>query len=169
MPDINKINYQGALLAAQSLGIEEGFINILSQIESLAGRDDPEPGHRSPERRAFAENNAPHFTFFTNRDDVAVPDHLLARFPETITIALQHQFSDLRVESDRFVVSMNFNRVPFDITVPYDAIIQVTDAKQPGIGLVRTDYAEALYGPERKDPPRDGDKPGGPGNGSGKK
>lgn len=72
---------------------------------------------------------AHHFyiTFITRFPGVELPEHLLARFPNDITIVLQHQFWDLEVDDDGFSVSLQFNNVPTRIAVPFSALTSFAD------------------------------------------
>jgi hypothetical protein len=66
-------------------------------------------------------------TFLTRHDGVELPDHLLDRYPNDITIVLQHQFWDMQVGDDAFEVSLSFNKLPTRIRVPWDAITSFAD------------------------------------------
>ncbi len=66
-------------------------------------------------------------TFLTRFPGVELPDHLLERYPNDITIVLQHQFWDMEVNDDAFAVSLSFNKLPTRIHVPYDAITSFAD------------------------------------------
>jgi hypothetical protein len=66
-------------------------------------------------------------TFLTRAPGVSIPDDLLARYPEEITIVLQHQFKDLRVTDDFMRVTLTFGGVPKILTVPYGAITRFHD------------------------------------------
>ena len=46
-----------------------------------------------------------YITFETNRSDVKIPDFLKQKHPDEVTIVLQHQFWDLKVEEKGFGVS----------------------------------------------------------------
>lgn len=72
---------------------------------------------------------AHHFyiTFITRFPGVELPDHLLARFPNDITIVLQHQFWDLEVDDGGFSVSLQFNNVLTRIVVPFSALTSFAD------------------------------------------
>lgn len=61
-------------------------------------------------------------TFDTRADGVKISDRLHEKFPEELTIVLQHQFWDLIVHDDRFDVGLSFNGVPERLTVPFAAI-----------------------------------------------
>jgi hypothetical protein len=68
-----------------------------------------------------------YITFETNRSDVKIPDFLKQKHPDEVTIVLQHQFWDLKVEEKGFGVSLSFNDVHEAIYVPYAAIISFLD------------------------------------------
>ena len=86
---------------------------------------------RSALERASKEglSGSHHFyvTFQTNRPDVVLPKNLLDKHPEEITIVLQHQFWDLKVEQQKFEVKLSFNDNLETIIVPFGAIISFLD------------------------------------------
>ncbi len=74
---------------------------------------------------AAGEIGAPHhyyITFGTRHPAVRMPDYLRDRYPNEITIVLQHQYWDLEVGEEAFAVTLSFNDVPERLTVPYRAI-----------------------------------------------
>lgn len=76
-------------------------------------------------RLARGEIGAPHhyyITFRTGAPGVVMPDYLKARYPNEVTIVLQHQYWDLAVEEDGFSVTLSFNDVLERLTVPFRAI-----------------------------------------------
>ena len=56
-----------------------------------------------------------------------LPDHLLERYEHDMTIVLQHQYWDLKVEETFFEVSLSFNKLPTRIHVPYTAVTSFAD------------------------------------------
>ena len=66
-------------------------------------------------------------TFATGFSGVELPDHLHEKFPEEMTIVLQHQFWELVVEEDRFLVTLSFNDVPEQLVVPFRSIKSFAD------------------------------------------
>ena len=66
-------------------------------------------------------------TFATGFSGVELPDHLHEKFPEEMTIVLQHQFWELVVEEDRFLVTLSFNDVPEQLVIPFRAIKSFAD------------------------------------------
>lgn len=72
---------------------------------------------------------AHHFyiTFRTDHAKVQIDQSLKTRFPQEMTIVLQHQFWDLGVEHDGFVVTLSFNNVPQRLNIPFAAVTAFTD------------------------------------------
>lgn len=68
-----------------------------------------------------------YITFESSRPDVKVPEYLRKQHPEEITIVLQHQFWDLKVDDKGFSVLLSFNEVQERIEVSYAALISFLD------------------------------------------
>jgi uncharacterized protein len=67
-------------------------------------------------------------TFRTDFPGVHIPARLLAQYPEEMTIVLQHQFWDLKVEDDRVLtVGLSFSGIPSTLVIPIGAIIGFAD------------------------------------------
>ncbi len=79
-----------------------------------------------------AENGLPgqhHFfiTFDTMHPDVEIADWLSDRYPEEMTIVMQHWFENLDVTDEGFSVTLNFGDAPEPLYVPYEAIRTFVD------------------------------------------
>ncbi|WP_292070599.1 SspB family protein [Brevundimonas sp. UBA7534] len=72
---------------------------------------------------------AHHFyiTFKTRAPGVSVSPDILAKYPDEMTVVLQHQYDDLRVEADRFSVKLRFGGVPKTLAMPYSAVTRFYD------------------------------------------
>lgn len=70
-----------------------------------------------------------YLTFRTDHPGTTVPGHLKARYPQEITIVLQHQFEGLRVDraAGRFEVTLFFGGVPSRLVVPFGALTMFHD------------------------------------------
>ena len=83
------------------------------------------------ERAAEPEGipGAHHFyiTFKTEAPGVSGPNDLLSKYPDEMTIVLQHQYWGLEVEDDLFSVTLSFNNRQERLTVPFAAIARFTD------------------------------------------
>ena len=63
-----------------------------------------------------------YITFKTQAAGVDIPQRLVERFPDEMTIVLQNRFWDLAVDDERFSVGLSFNQVPSKLVIPYSAI-----------------------------------------------
>ena len=70
-----------------------------------------------------------YLTFRTDHPGTSVPGHLKARYPEEITIVLQHQFEDLLVDraAAKFSVTLFFGGMPARLVVPFGALTMFHD------------------------------------------
>ena len=83
------------------------------------------------ERAAEPEGipGAHHFyiTFKTRAPGVSVPPDVLAKYPDEMTVVLQHQYWDLKVEAERFSVMLKFGGMPKVLSMPYTAVTRFYD------------------------------------------
>lgn len=66
-------------------------------------------------------------TFDTQASGVSIPDWMRERYPEEMTIVLQHAFDDLEVTDRQFAVTLHFQGTPERLTVPLDAVRTFVD------------------------------------------
>ncbi len=79
-----------------------------------------------------AEHGLPgnhHFyvTFKTQAVGVEVPDYLREKYPDDMTVVIEHQFWDLTVGEDTFSVTLSFKNRPERLTIPLGAITAFAD------------------------------------------
>ena len=67
------------------------------------------------------------YVFRTRFPGVDMPKHLLERYPEEMTVVLQHRYWDLAVHEEHFEVGLTFNQVPAKLSIPYRAIVGFVD------------------------------------------
>ena len=60
--------------------------------------------------------------FATDMEGVAIPESLRSRYPQEMTIVLQHQYWDLEVRDDAFSVTLSFQKQLERLTIPLAAI-----------------------------------------------
>jgi uncharacterized protein len=65
--------------------------------------------------------------FATGMPGVAIPDHLRARYPDEMTIVLQHQFWDLEITEHGFSVTLSFQKQLERLVVPFAAVRSFAD------------------------------------------
>lgn len=68
-----------------------------------------------------------YITFKTRAAGVSTPADLLERYPDEMTIVLQHQFWDLSLGETFFAVTLRFGGQPKRLSVPYSAITRFYD------------------------------------------
>ena len=66
-------------------------------------------------------------TFDTGISGVKMAKWLHDRYPDEMTLVLQHWFEDLTVTDDGFSVTLNFGNNPENIAVPFDAVRTFVD------------------------------------------
>ncbi len=66
-------------------------------------------------------------TFDTMHPDVEIADWLSDRYPEEMTVVIQHWFENLNVNDDGFAITLNFGDSPEPLYIPYDAIKTFVD------------------------------------------
>jgi hypothetical protein len=68
-----------------------------------------------------------YISFRTQAPGVAIPEELLSRYPEDMTIVLQNQFWDLNPGEAAFSVTLQFSGQPKSLFIPYAAITRFYD------------------------------------------
>lgn len=126
-------------------------------------------------KRAASPEGLPgahHFyvTFKTDAPGVSGPVDLLSKYPDEMTIVLQHQYWDLAPGETFFSVTLKFGGQPKRVSVPYAAVSRFYDpsvqfllqfeAASGGAAPVATDGAGS--GPPVTDPPADPADPADP-------
>lgn len=122
---------------------------------------------RSALERAASPSGIPgahHFyvTFKTRGPGVSVPPDVVAKYPDEMTVVLQHQYWDLAVEHDLFSVMLKFGGMPKVLTVPYTAVTRFYD---PSVQFLLqfeapepvADTVAEIAPPARPDPAPSGD------------
>jgi hypothetical protein len=66
-------------------------------------------------------------TFETGHPDADLADWLHERYPDEMTVVLQHWFTGLAVDDDGFAVTLNFGDTPEPLYIPFDAIRTFVD------------------------------------------
>ena len=82
---------------------------------------------RHAERHGLPGDHHFYITFRTDHAAAVLSEDLRAKYPEEITIVLQHQFWDLRVGDTGFSVALSFNQASQTLTVPFAAVTAFVD------------------------------------------
>lgn len=68
-----------------------------------------------------------YISFNTQFPGVKMSDTLREKYPKDITIVLQHQFWDFKVEDHQFHATLSFGGAPEKLTVPFAALTAFAD------------------------------------------
>ncbi len=88
-----------------------------------------------------------YITFKTDAAGVEIGDYLRDKYPNEMTIVIEHQFWDLTVSEKTFAVTLSFNNRPERLTVPFTAITAFADPSVKfGLQFQETTPSEAPAG-----------------------
>ena len=68
-----------------------------------------------------------YITFKTQNPKVEIPNFLSSRYPEEMTIVLQHQFWNLQIKKKHFEVELSFNDKRENLVIPFGAVTGFSD------------------------------------------
>ena len=125
--------------------VQEALRDVVGRVLSEVERSGGLPGEH-------------HFyiTFKTQLPGVAIPKHLVERFPEEMTIVIQHRFWDLKVGRDAFSVGLSFGGAPATLKVPFAA---VTDFVDPAVDFSLKFQANGAESPHEEHEAAENDAP----------
>ena len=101
------INYQ-KILNKNLLNV---FIEVLKNIE----------------KNGLNGSNHLYVTFKTDSFNTIVPDWLLVKYPDEMTIVVQHEYYHLSVHKSFFNIGLSFNNKKADLKVSFNSVISFAD------------------------------------------
>ncbi|GAB5470225.1 MAG: ClpXP protease specificity-enhancing factor SspB [Rhodospirillales bacterium] len=66
-------------------------------------------------------------TFRSQGPGVEIADYLVARYPDEMTIVLQHEYWGLEIEEERFSVTLSFSNRHERLVIPFDSVVAFAD------------------------------------------
>jgi len=78
-------------------------------------------------RDGLPGNHHFYITFHTQHPDVVIASYMRERYPQEMTIVLQHQYWGLEVTPEWFEVTLSFNRVNERLHIPFAAVTAFAD------------------------------------------
>ena len=87
------------------------FIDILKNIE----------------KNGLDGSNHLYITFRTGNSQSIVPDWLLVKYPNEMTIVVQHEYYHLSVHKSYLNIGLSFNNKKADLKISFDSIISFAD------------------------------------------
>ncbi|TDR88108.1 SspB family protein [Enterovirga rhinocerotis] len=84
-----------------------------------------------------------YISFRTDKSGVRLSQRLRERYPQDMTIVLQHQFTGLNVTDQAFEVGLSFSGIPERLRIPFDALTGFFDPSvQFGLKFETQDVAQ---------------------------
>ena len=93
--------------------------------------------------------HALYIAFNTKHPNVKIPSWLKLKYPTEMVIVIQHSFQDLSVGEDDFAITLFFNGIQANLTIPFEAIDSFSDEYQK-IGFI-FDHLKAPVAPSDKE------------------
>ena len=75
----------------------------------------------------LSNNNHLYITFFTNHKNVEIPNWLKQKYPLEMTIVIQYEYYDLKINKNNFSISLSFNDIKTNLIIDYNSIISFAD------------------------------------------
>jgi hypothetical protein len=97
-------------LIRYDLQVQSALRGVVRQVLADAARDGLPGEHHF------------YITFKTGAPGVRLSNRLKEQYPDEMTIILQYQFWDLKVDDESFEVGLHFKNIPEKLYVPFDAI-----------------------------------------------
>ncbi len=75
----------------------------------------------------LSSNNHLYVTFSTNHKNVEIPNELKQKYPGEMTIVIQYEYYDLKINKNNFSITLSFNDIKTNVTIGYNSIISFAD------------------------------------------
>ncbi len=82
---------------------------------------------RGVERTGLPGEHHFFITFDTRHPDAELADWLRERYPEEMTVVMQHWYEGLAVDDEGFAITLNFGDTPEPLYIPFDAVRTFVD------------------------------------------
>ena len=79
------------------------------------------------EKNGLSNQNAIYITFYTNHDDVKIPNWLKEKFKTKMTIVIQHEYYELKVKPKYFSIILSFDDIKTKLEIGYNSILSFAD------------------------------------------
>ncbi len=83
----------------------------------------------------LSSNNHIYITFITNHKKVELPKWIKEKYPEEMTIIIQYEYYDLKVNKNNFSITLSFNDIKANLKIGFDSIISFADPSS-NFGLI---------------------------------
>lgn len=117
-----KMNYVSMLSASRRMLVREIMLNV--------------------QENGFVNGQHLYITFSTKHPKIIMPDYLKEDFPDAMTIVLQYEFWDLKVDDYGFSVSLSFSRGSENLYIPFSSIMELHDPMDQFTLSLRPDFLD---------------------------
>ena len=83
----------------------------------------------------LSNNNHLYITFLTNHKNVELPNWIKQKYPDEMTIVIQYEYDDLKVNKNNFSISLSFQDIMVNLKIDYDSILSFADPSE-NFGLI---------------------------------
>ena len=85
--------------------------------------------------KGLSNSNHLYITFETIYKDTIIPQWLIEKYPNDMTIVIQHEFYDIELKEEFFNITLSFNDIKTKLKISYESIISFADPSS-NFGLV---------------------------------
>ena len=71
--------------------------------------------------------NQLYITFLTKHESVKIPKWLIKKYPKEMTIVIQFEYYDLKINKKNFSITLSFNDIKTELKIGYSSIISFAD------------------------------------------
>ena len=89
-------------------------------------------------------NNHLFITFNTKHKKIKIPKWLLRKYPDQMTIVIQHEYFNLKVNKSDFEITLSFDDIKVDLKITYDAILSFADPSA-NFGLILNNNKKEIH------------------------
>ena len=79
------------------------------------------------ENFGLQENHHLYITFNTENKKVKIPEWLKKKYPQEITIVIQYEYWNFKVNNNSFNISLSFQNINTNLSIPFDSVISFAD------------------------------------------
>lgn len=101
------------------------------------------------QNNSLSNNNHLYITFLTNHKNVKLPNWIKKKYNEEMTIIIQYEYYDLKIDKDYFSITLSFNDIKANLKIAYDSIISFADPSS-NFGLILKNNSKKVEKKETK-------------------
>lgn len=83
----------------------------------------------------LSDNNHLYVTFLTQHKKNKIPKWLSEKYPDELTIVIQYEYYDIKLDSDNFFITLSFDDIKTKLKIGYESILSFADPSR-NFGLV---------------------------------